>query len=217
MIIAIDGPGGSGKSTVARAVAARLGISHLDTGAMYRVVAFIALSRAVNLDDEPALAGIAEGTKMVIAASVFADGIDVTDAIRAHPVNAVVSRVAAKPLVRAALVSRQREWVQSQPGAVVEGRDIGSVVLPDADVKIYLTASEAERARRRARQQGVEDDDEMLAATRESIAARDAVDASRAAAPLLIADGAIVIDSTDMATDEVVNVIVGLVLARTTR
>ena len=215
VVVAIDGPGGAGKSTVARAVAQRLGVAHLDTGAMYRVVALLALSHSVALDDEAGLAEIAVKAEMSIDDSIVADGLDVTKAIRAPQVNAAVSLVAAKPLVREALVRRQREWVAARSGAVVEGRDIGSIVLPDADLKIYLTATEAERARRRAKEEGVEQDFAQLAATRASIAARDALDSSRVAAPLVVAEGAIVIDSTDKAASEVIEEIVDLARSRT--
>lgn len=212
VVVAIDGPGGSGKSTVSKGVAARLGLDHLDTGAMYRVVALLALRRGIALDDEEVLGALAADVDMSVAATVLADGEDVTAAIRTAEVNTAVSFVASKPLVREALVLRQRAWAARRSGVVVEGRDIGSVVLPDADVKIYLTATEQERARRRAGEQGVAHDDAALERTRESIAARDAIDSSRETAPLVVADGAVVIDSTDKSAAEVIDEIVDLAL-----
>ena len=209
VVIAIDGPGGSGKSTVARGVANALGLSHLDTGAMYRAVAFVALGSRAPLDDERALGEIAEALELEMGERVLANGNDVTDAIRSPEVNAAVSLVASKARVRAAMVERQRAWTQAHPGAVVEGRDIGSVVLPGADVKVYLTASETERARRRAAEEGAVSAVELLA-TRGSIAARDELDSTRAVSPLAVADGAVVIDSTDHSAAEVIAMVVDL-------
>jgi cytidylate kinase len=208
VVVAIDGPGGSGKSTIARAVAAALDLEHLDTGAMYRVVTLEAARRGVPADDEAALVALAEALEIVVADRVVVDGKDVTEEIRGEDVNATVSAVAANPGVRTSLVRRQREWVAERGAGVVEGRDITSVVLPDADVKVYLTASETERARRRAEEQGHTSD---VAAAKASIAARDALDSTRAASPLTVADGAVIIDSTDRSPANVIAEILALV------
>jgi cytidylate kinase len=190
--IAIDGPAGAGKSTVARAVAQHLGLDRLDTGAMYRSVAWAALSRHIDLDDQDALAHLAETIRIEMGERVVADGTDVTEAIRQPDVNRAVSVVAANPAVRAALVSRQRQWVLDHGGGVVEGRDIGSVVFPNADLKVFLTASPEERARRRS-EEGPD-----------GVARRDRLDSIRAASPLEVADGAQVVDTTGRPVDEVV-------------
>ncbi len=204
VVVAIDGPGGSGKSTVARAVAAALDLDHLDTGAMYRAVTLEAARRGVPADDEAALAAPADSLETVLAERVLVDGDDVTEEIRGDDVNAQVSVIAANPGVRTSLVRRQREWVAERGAGVVEGRDIASVVLPDADVKVYLTASEAERARRRAEEQGQLGSPGPLESVRASITARDALDSTRALSPLVVAEGAIVIDSTDRSPASVI-------------
>jgi cytidylate kinase len=204
LVVAIDGPGGSGKSTVARAVAAALELEHLDTGAMYRAVTLEALRRGIAPDDADALGALAESLELVVAARVVVDGTDVTEEIRGDDVNANVSVVAAHEPVRAALVRRQRGWVEERGAGVVEGRDITTVVLPDAPVKVYLTASEAERARRRAEEQGLGVGAEPLAATRAAIAKRDELDSNRATSPLAVAEGAVVIDSTDRSAASVI-------------
>jgi cytidylate kinase len=196
VVVAIDGPGGSGKSTVARAVAAALDLEHLDTGAMYRAVTLEATRRGVPSDDEAALAALADALDIVVAERVLVDGDDVTEEIRGEDVNAKVSIVAANPGVRTSLVRRQRAWVAERGAGVVEGRDIASVVLPDADVKVYLTATEAERARRRAEEQGLVGSPDSLAAAQGSITARDLLDSTRTVSPLIVANGAVVIDST---------------------
>jgi cytidylate kinase len=217
LVIAIDGPAGSGKSTVARAVAERLGCRHLDTGAMYRAVTLLAL-RSGAVGDGEAAASLARGMKLEVNGDVLLDGDDVTSAIRSPEVDAAVSEVSSHPLVRAELVARQREWAAEAGGAVVEGRDIGSVVFPDARLKVYLTAHPEERARRRAQQlqraQQYGQSNELLpegaadtGAVGEAAAAlakRDDLDSSRAVSPLLVPDGAIVMDSTGRAIDDVV-------------
>jgi cytidylate kinase len=185
-VIAIDGPAGSGKSTVARAVAARTGLGYLDTGAMYRSVTLAVIRRGIDPDDGTAIAAIAADLP-----------IDETDAIRSAEVSALVSVVAAHPEVRAHLVRRQREWAEARGGGVVEGRDIGTVVFPDAALKVYLTADEAERVRRRALESG-----EAVAA---EVATRDRIDSTRAASPLLVADDAVLIDTTGRSIDEIVD------------
>jgi cytidylate kinase len=195
--VAIDGPAGSGKTTVSRALAERLAVDRLDTGAMYRAVTWLALARGVDLTDGPALGLLARRGCLEVGERVVADGTDVTAAIRSPEVSASVSLVAAHPEVRAVLVERQRRWVSERSGAVVEGRDIGSVVLPDADVKVYLDAAPEERARRRA--------DERAA----GVARRDELDRGRAASPLAVAEGARVIDTTGRAVGDIVEEIVG--------
>lgn len=202
-LIAIDGPAGSGKSTVARAVAARLGLDHLDTGAMYRAVAFAALERGVDPGDPGAVAVLATVLEIEVGESVVVDGVDATVAIRGQEVTAAVSAVAAVAAVRVELVGRQRAWAAARSGGVVEGRDIGSVVFPDADLKVYLTASDAERARRRVAEGG--DDAAFVMA---DMARRDGLDSTRAASPLLVANGARVIDTTGRTVAEVVDEVV---------
>ena len=206
-VIAIDGPAGSGKSTVARAVARRLGVDHLDTGAMYRSVAFAALRAGIDPSDEPVVSALARRLEIEVNDRVVVNGDDATEAIRRPDVSVAVSAVAQLPSVRAELVRRQREWVTARGGAVVEGRDIGSVVLPDADVKVYLTASDEERARRRAGEAGQPASADVAA----DLARRDRIDAARTASPMVVADGAVVIDTTALSVDEVVDAIVVMV------
>jgi cytidylate kinase len=193
MLVAIDGPAGAGKSTVARAVAQALGWTYLDTGAMYRSVAL------ARLRERPFPERIEVGER------VYADGIDVTADIRTPEVTALTSEVAAEPEVRAKLVVLQRDLIASGD-YVAEGRDIGTVVAPDAEVKVFLTASPEERARRRAEQEG-RPLEEVLADQRE----RDARDESREHSPLVAADDALEVDTTGLTIDEVVARIVSLV------
>lgn len=200
-VIAIDGPAGSGKSTVARALALRLGLDYLDTGAMYRSVAFAAMQRRVDLDDADAVAAVAESVSIKVEDTVTVDGTDATVEIRGPEVTRAVSGVAANPAVRKELVQRQREWVVAHGGGVVEGRDIGTVVFPDADLKIFLTARDEERARRRSQEVLDLDYDEVAAA----IARRDYLDSTRAASPLTKADDAIEIDTSAMSVEEIVD------------
>jgi len=204
-VIAIDGPGGSGKSTVAKAVAERLGYRHLDTGAMYRAVTLLAL-RAGVLGDGEATTRLARGMTLDVDGSVILNGEDVTAAIRTPEVDAAVSEVAACPAVRANLVERQRAWARGGGGAVIEGRDIGSVVFPEARLKVYLTADAAERVRRRLLQLGPwggDGESSPSGETAASLSRRDDLDTSRAASPLKVADGAIVVDSTGRSVEEV--------------
>ena len=205
-VIAIDGPAGSGKSTIAKAVAARLGVDYLDTGAMYRSVAFAALRDGLDPSDEAAVAALAQRVVIDVDDKVLVDGEDATAAIRGPAVSMAVSAVAQNPGVRAELVRRQRRWAGDRAGAVMEGRDIASVVLPDADVKVYLTASDAERARRRAGQSGQLPAADVAA----DLARRDQIDSSRAASPLLVADGAVVIDTTGHTIEQVVDAVLAL-------
>jgi cytidylate kinase len=191
-LIAIDGPAGAGKSTVSRAVAERLGLDRLDTGAMYRSVAWEALRRGVDPGDQPAVAEIAATAEIEVARAVTINGTDVTQAIRTPEVSRAVSIVAANPDVRRELVVRQRRWAAERAGGVVEGRDIGSVVFPHATVKIYLTASPEERARRRH--------DESA----DGVATRDRLDSTRQASPLTQAPDAHVLDTTGRSVEDVV-------------
>lgn len=202
-VVAIDGPVGSGKSTVAKAVAARLHLPYLESGAMYRVVALAAVQHGVDPADDastPAVIALAKELKMDIGDRIVLDGADVTDDLRSPEVGRAVSPVAAIAGVRTELVRRQREWVSEHGGAVVEGRDIGSVVFPDAVVKVFLTASAAERARRRKQDE-----------TPDDLARRDLLDSTRAVSPLVVPAGATVVDTTGRPIDDVVNEIVALV------
>ena len=192
LLVAIDGPAGAGKSTVSRAVAARLGVDRLDTGAMYRAVAALALRRGIAPDDAAAVADLAVEAAIDVGGRVTVDGDDVTAEIRSPEVGRAVSIVAANPEVRRHLVERQRAWARAHGGGVVEGRDIGSVVFPDAALKVYLTASPEERARRRH--------DEAP----EGVARRDRIDSTRDASPLRQADDARHLDTTGRAVQDVV-------------
>ena len=192
-LIAIDGPAGAGKSTVSKALAERLGLDRLDTGAMYRAVAWRVLEAGIDPSDQPAVATIAEGACLETGQSVVIDGHDVTEAIRLPPVSRAVSAVAANPLVRRRLVERQREWAAARDGGVVEGRDIGTVVFPDATLKVYLTASMEERSRRRGGDESPE-----------GLARRDRIDSTRSVSPLAQAADAHVLDTTGRSIDDVV-------------
>ena len=204
-VIAIDGPAGSGKSTVARAVADRLGLEYLDTGAMYRGVAHAVLVRGVDPADGAAVAEVARSVALdVTRTRCLVDGEDASAAIRGPEVTAAVSAVAANPEVRVELVARQRHWVAELGGGVMEGRDIGSVVFPGAELKVYLTASAEVRARRRAAEFPGMD----IARVATEIRRRDEADSNRAASPLVTADGARVLDTSDLTVDGVVDAIV---------
>jgi cytidylate kinase len=200
-VIAIDGPAGSGKSTVARRLAERLGLPYLDTGAMYRAVAFAALQRDVDPDDDERVGKLAVAVAIDVDERVLVDGFDATVEIRGPEVTRAVSVVAANPTVRTELRRRQREWAVARGGGVIEGRDIGSVVFPEAELKVYLTAAPEARAARRAKE--VTDlDYETVAA---DIARRDALDQGREDSPLVEADDAVLVDTTDRTIDEVVD------------
>lgn len=199
--VAIDGPAGSGKSTVARLLAERLGAQRLDTGAMYRAVAYSALRHGIDPADAGAVADLAASAAIEVGDSVVVDGEDATEAIRTADVDAAVSVVAANPAVRREMVARQQRWVAEHQVVVVEGRDIGTVVLPAADVKVYLTASVDERARRRSAQRGHEGDHRAVATVAEQLARRDDLDSTRRHSPLPsaedVAGDALVLDTTD--------------------
>ena len=201
-VIAIDGPAGSGKSTVARRLAERLGLDYLDTGAMYRAITFAALRRGIDPADTGPVAQLARAVDLdVTTEHVRVDGVDATIEIRGPEVSRAVSLVAANPEVRAELVRRQREWAYERSGGVMEGRDIGTVVFPDAMLKVYLNARPEIRAERRAAE--VSDlDYETVAA---DMARRDAFDQGREADPLRRAEDAIQFDTSDMPVDEIVD------------
>ena len=205
-VIAIDGPAGSGKSTVARQLAVRLGLRYLDTGAMYRAITFAALRRNLDPADAEPVAALARKVDLEVTLEhVRVDGVDATIEIRGPEVTRAVSTVAANPEVRSELVARQREWAQRHGGGVIEGRDIGSVVFPDAELKVYLDARPEIRAARRSKE--VTDlDYETLAA---DIAKRDALDQGRDASPLTRAGDAVEVDTSDLDVDEIVELIVG--------
>jgi len=215
-VVAVDGPSGSGKSSTARGVARRLGLAYLDTGAMYRAITWALLERGVDLTDADAIAKAAGDVVLhagtdPIAPTIEADGIDVSGPIRGADVTSNVSLVAAVPEVRVILVRAQREAIRAaDTGIVVEGRDIGTAVVPDAPVKVYLVADPSARARRRASELGHDDHD----ATQEALARRDHLDSSRTASPLAMADDAILIDGTDLTLDEVIDTVVSLVEER---
>jgi cytidylate kinase len=203
-VVAIDGPAGAGKSSVSRALATRLGFRHVDTGAMYRVVGVLARDGGIPADDDTGLGALVDGLGFdEIGVRVVVAGRDLTDAIRTGDAGEWASKVSTRPVVRERLVALQRRLGEGQ-GLVMEGRDIGTVVFPDAPVKVFLTADARERARRRAvelRSQGEQVDEAELAA---AIAARDRRDSERATAPLRPAHDAIVVDTTALALDEVV-------------
>jgi cytidylate kinase len=206
LLIAIDGPAGAGKSTVGHALAARLGLEYLDTGAMYRAVAWAALRRGLTVDDDEQIVEVARAMMLSVSdEGVFVDGHDATVEIRGRDVTEVVSPMAAIPGVRAELRARQREWAAEHGGGVIEGRDIGSVVFPDATLKLYVTASPQERAARRVRDIGG-DVDEVAA----SIAERDRTDMSRLDGPLRTDGAAVVVDTTGLSVDAVVDEIIGM-------
>jgi CMP/dCMP kinase len=199
MVIAIDGPAGAGKSTVARGVAGELGFTYLDSGAMYRCVALAALQGHADLDDGEAVGALAEGLEIDFdGRRVLLDGEDVSDEIRTPEVTAAASRVSVHLRVRAAMVARQRELIAGG-NYVAEGRDIGTVVSPDSPLKVFLTASDEERARRRAAESG-EDVEAVLAAQRR----RDARDTEREHGALRPAADAVELDSTGLTQDEVI-------------
>jgi cytidylate kinase len=209
MVIAIDGPAGAGKSTVARAVAEELGLTYLDSGAMYRSVALAALRAGADPDDPEAIGDLARRCRIGLeGGAVSLDGEDVSEAIRSSEAAAAASRVSVHPQVRKAMVARQRELISSGD-FVAEGRDIGTVVSPDAPLKVFLTASAEERARRRAAESG-----EAVAEVQDAIRARDRRDTEREHGALRPAGDAIEIDTTGLPVEQVVAEIAGLARER---
>ena len=199
-IVAIDGPAGAGKSTIAQALALALNIPYLDTGAMYRMVTYAALRDGIDLQDENAVADVARRMNTVMSADrFFVDEVDVTDIIRGAQVTEAVSIVAALSEVRNELRAAQRAWVENAGGGVVEGRDIGTVVFPDATLKVFLTASPAIRAQRRVSQSGGD-----ILAIEEQIRKRDHLDSTRADSPLRESKDSLFIDTTDLSIEKVV-------------
>jgi cytidylate kinase len=210
IVIAVDGPSGSGKSSTSRGVATRLGLRYLDTGAQYRAMTHWMLSHGVDVHDPEAVAAhagepVIESGTDPLEPTIHVDGVDVAVEIRGEAVTAAVSPVSAVPEVRARILILQRELI-GKGGILVEGRDIGTVVAPDADLKIYLTADVVARAARRAAEQGGAD----LAATQQSLATRDRIDSGRVVSPLAMAEDAVHIDTTDFTLDEVIGQIVAL-------
>lgn len=203
-VVAVDGPSGSGKSTVSRRLAVGIGARYLDTGAMYRAITWAVLRLGVDPQDVESVAKVAGEVDLRIGTDplgygVIADGVSVDAEIRGAEVTGAVSAVAAVPAVRALLVARQREMIDNAGRIVVEGRDIGSVVAPDADLKVYLTASETARAQRRSAEDAAD-----VAATSADLARRDRLDSTRKADPLQQAVDAVVLDTTELGIDEVV-------------
>jgi CMP/dCMP kinase len=216
VVIAVDGPAGTGKSSVSRGLARALGARYLDTGAMYRIVTLAVLRAGIGLDDANSIAAVAAEAKLAVGYDPDEDrsylaGEDVSTEIRGDEVTKAVSAVSAVPAVRTRLVELQRQLAAGVGSVVVEGRDIGTVVLTDADVKIFLTASAQERARRRNDQNianGLGDDYEGVLA---DVQRRDHLDSTRAVSPLRAADDAVVVDTSDMAESEVIDHLVALV------
>jgi CMP/dCMP kinase len=216
LVVAIDGPSGAGKGTIARAVAARLGYRHIDTGAMYRAIGWKAVHEGLDLADESAVAALARASRIEVTdGAVAIDGHDVRQAIRTPEIDAAAAAVARLPRVREVLIVLQREMGRGG-GVVMEGRDIGTVVFPNADVKIFLDASPEERARRRAADpahtagRGTQAVSDIASA----LAARDQSDRTRAASPLALATDAVTIDTTGVSIDEVVNRVLALIRGR---
>jgi len=207
LIVTLDGPAGTGKSTVSKQVASRLGVPRLDTGAFYRAAALAVLRAGVDVDDHQAVADVVAGINLDQSEGrMLLDGADVSEEIRTQAVTDASSRVSIHPEVRGLLVVYQREWVARHANrAVVEGRDIGSVVFPDAGVRVYLDARPEVRAERRAIQTGKE-----KAGVLEELSARDQRDSTRETSPLIVPEGARVIDTSDMTVEQVVEEIVEL-------
>jgi len=217
LTIAIDGPSGAGKGTVARAIALQLGYRHVDSGAMYRAVGWKALQDALALDDEDAIAALAERSRLVVGDGVVAiDDTDVTRAIRTPAIDRAATAVARLPKVRAVLVRQQRA-LGAGGGIVMEGRDIGTVVFPQADVKIYLDASPEERARRRASDPAHFAQPAAVSDVASELTARDQLDRTRVASPLYAAEDAVVVDTTGKSVTAVVEEVMGAIRRTTGR
>ncbi len=216
LIIAIDGPSGAGKGTVARTVASTLRYRHVDTGAMYRAVAWKARHLGVDLADAAAVATVAERAEFRLDGTVMIDGHDVTTAIRTPEIDLAAAIVARHVAVRSALVRRQRQY-GDQGGLVMEGRDIGTVVFPHADAKFYLDALPEERARRRARDpaHAMGRQQAVVAEVAQALEARDLADRTRAVSPLTRAEDAVYIDTTGMQVDEVVEQVLTVIRSKT--
>ncbi|MFD1828029.1 (d)CMP kinase [Mumia zhuanghuii] len=213
-VIALDGPSGSGKSSTARGVATHLGLAYLDTGAMYRAMTWAVLERGVDVEDPVAVAAAAADVDILSgtdpqAPTIAADGVDVSGPIRTQRVTDAVSQVSRVPEVRQRLVALQRETIAASDGIVIEGRDIGTVVAPDARLKLFLVADTAARAARRAAEQG-QPEAAHVEATAASLQRRDAIDSSRTTSPLAKADDAIELDTTHLTLDEVIDEVVRL-------
>ena len=209
LIVTVDGPGGTGKSSVSREVARRLGLPHLDTGAFYRAATLVSMRAGVDPRDAGAVAQVvAEAQFDQEEGHMFLDGEDISNEIRAPEIEERVSEIAANPAVRQLLVAHQRAWADRHDHrAVIEGRDIGSVVFPDAEVKVYLDARPEVRARRRAIQSGTDP-----GSVHSDLERRDRIDSSREASPLTIPPGAVFVDTSDLEFDQVVDQVVSLVL-----
>lgn len=211
LIVTMDGPSGTGKSTVSRAVASKVDLPHLDTGAFYRAATLAVIRAGVDPEGDEAVAEVVAQARLdQEEGRMYLDGDDVSAEIRGHEVTAIVSRIAANPEVRRHLVAHQREWVQRHGGrAVIEGRDIGSVVFPDATLKIFLDARPEVRARRRAVETGGDPNSVM-----KDLGRRDHLDSTRITSPLTVPRSAVTIDTSDLAFDEVVAQVVALVRER---
>ncbi|WP_020117874.1 (d)CMP kinase [Streptomyces canus] len=213
VIVAIDGPAGTGKSSTSKAVAAQLGLSYLDTGAQYRAITWWMVTNGIDIDDPTAIAAVAGKAEIVSGTdpenpTITVDGTDVSGPIRSQEVTSRVSAVSAVPEVRARITELQRSLAASaEKGIVVEGRDIGTTVLPDADLKVFLTASPEARAARRSGELKSTD----IQATREALIKRDAVDSSRKTSPLAKADDAVEVDTTELTLAQVIECVVTLV------
>lgn len=223
LVVAMDGPSGSGKSSVSRAVATKLGWRYLDTGAMYRSAALAAMRRGVDVADDAAIAAMLADLVLNITTDpqnpgVSLHGVSVDEEIRSKEVTSHVSAVSALPAVRTFMVERQRREVvnasEAGTGIVVEGRDIGTTVLPNADLKIFLTADQEARAARRAMQDELEGREAKIDETAAALAARDKADSQRKASPLTKADDAVPVDATFLDLNGVVNVVLGLIAER---